>query len=67
MPKELHNAIFYKIFIIGDSQRSRCWCFHGLKVGCAVVHYQACLILIENGRISVRDPSTDTESHLNGL
>ncbi|EYC36340.1 hypothetical protein Y032_0907g2977 [Ancylostoma ceylanicum] len=39
---------------IGHSERSRCRCIHGLEVGCEVVHYQACLILIENVHIEAR-------------
>ncbi|EYB94709.1 hypothetical protein Y032_0168g184 [Ancylostoma ceylanicum] len=33
----------------------------------AAVHYQAYLILIENGRVSVHDPSTNTDCRMNEL
>ncbi|EYC41850.1 hypothetical protein Y032_0553g3359 [Ancylostoma ceylanicum] len=53
--------------LIGHSKRSESWCIHRVKAGGAVMYYQACLILIENDRISVRDPSTNSHYRLNGM
>ncbi|EYB92642.1 hypothetical protein Y032_0191g1293 [Ancylostoma ceylanicum] len=55
------------VMTIDGSEYSQYWCIHRLKVGCAVVHYQAYLILIENERFSAHGPSTNTDYRLNGL